>query len=236
MKQIVHNKNNNKWFSGRVLRFITQYSIIQQDEPVCVGLSGGVDSMTLLFVLEYIRRFSALKFDLSAIHVQVYAKNDPTILQDYCEALGVKFYDISIKKTDLPVSDKGICYTCSKLKKGAMIEFLKEKGINKVAFGHHADDLAETFLMNIDYHHIVETLKPVTYLDKNDFTVVRPLLCMTKKEIIRVHKYFELPKADYICDFEEKNRREVFREILSDIDDKLPGFSSRVAESFLKFD
>ncbi|MDD2205179.1 MAG: ATP-binding protein [Bacteroidales bacterium] len=234
MKDLSHNKNNNKWFSGKVLKIIQQHDLIKSGEKVCVGLSGGIDSTVLLFILEYIRRFSFLKFELSAIHAQVYAQNDTSELKKYCDFLEIEFFDISINKTNLPVPDKGICYTCSKLKKGAIIEFLTNKEIKKTAFGHHADDLTETLMMNLDYHHIVETLKPSTYLDKNDFTIIRPLLCLTKQEIIKLHSYFDLPTFHINCIYEEKNRREKYRNLVKNINADFPDFSKHTAEAFLK--
>ena len=234
VKEIIFNKNSNKWFSGKILELIDLYRLITTNEKICVGLSGGVDSMSLLFILEYIRRFSYLKYDLSAIHVQVYKKSDVNILQSYCDELGVKFVDIGIRKTNLPVPEKGICYTCSKLRKGAMIEYLKSEGINKLALGHHADDLAETLLMNMDYHRNVDALKPMTYLDRNEFTIIRPLLCLTKEEIVRVSKYYDIPISEYSCGYEENNMREKYRGMIRDIEKKSPGFSSRVAEAYLR--
>ena len=235
MKELKHNKNNNKWFSGNVLKIIQDFDLIKDGETIAVGLSGGIDSMTLLLVLEYISRFSHIKFRIIAVHAQIYDKHNTEILENYCKDLNVEFCNVYVDDHDLPVPSKGICYTCSKLRKGALIEFLQARGINKIAFGHHADDLLETLLMNMDYHKLLETLQPSTYLDKNDFYIIRPMLCLSKKEIIRVHKYFDLPLADFNCAYEEENRREVFRDLISDIDEKLPDFSNRAAESVLGF-
>ncbi|MDR2084164.1 MAG: hypothetical protein LBP67_04135 [Bacteroidales bacterium] len=230
-----HNKNTNKWFSGKVLRVIKDFNLIEDNEIIAVGLSGGVDSITLLLILEYIRRFSHINFKIIAVHVQVYDKHDTKILEDYCKDLDVEFMNIYVDDHNLPVPDKGICYTCSKLRKGALVEHLKARNINKVAFGHHADDLLETLLMNMDYHKLLDTLMPFTFLDRTGFYILRPMLCLSKKEIIKIHKYFELPLADFNCKYEEKNRREVFRDLVNDIDEKLPDFSNRAAESVLNF-
>lgn len=234
MKRIEYSKNNKKWFTTKLLKFNDLHSIIQVGDNVSVGLSGGVDSVTLLFLLEYLKRFSHLKFNLTAIHVNVYEKCDTKILKDYCDELEIEFFDIGIKKTDLPVPHKGICYTCSKLRKGAMIEYLKEKKINKLALGHHSDDLAETLLMNMDYHRTVDSLKPVSFLDRNDFTLLRPMLCMSKREIEVIHNAFQLPILDYYCGYEEKNMREKYRNLLDEMSSTLPNLKANISEAFLK--
>ncbi|MDL2239885.1 hypothetical protein LJC73_06765 [Bacteroidales bacterium OttesenSCG-928-L14] len=147
MIELKHNKNNNKWFSGKVLKTIQDFNLIEAGETIAVGLSGGIDSITLLLILEYISRFSHIKFHIIAVHVQVYDKHDTKVMEELCRDLDVEFFNIFANNHDLPVPEKGICYTCSKLKKGALIEDLKARGINKLAFGHHADDLLETLLM-----------------------------------------------------------------------------------------
>ena len=212
-----YGKNNNKWFAGNVLKAIRDFNMIEPGETVAVGLSGGVDSAVLLYVLVYINQYSPLKFPLVAFHIKTFSDYPISHLSDYAQSLGVPFISHKIygqEKGDIP--EKGICYTCSRLKKGAIIKMAQEHTIKKIAFGHHANDFAETFFMNIFEHKRIEGLNPANKLDKGDITIIRPMIYLEKETITRMAVHFNIPDLSISCPYEELNKRSDYRKLLND--------------------
>lgn len=119
-----YNKNHAKWFVTPALRAIHTYGLIQEGDQVCVGLSGGKDSVTLLYILSYLRRYSHLKYDLSAIHVRTSADYDTTLLRDYCDTLETPYIETAL---DVPgeVATEKVCSICARLKRGAAARALE---------------------------------------------------------------------------------------------------------------
>ena len=210
------NKNNGKWFVNDVLKAIRKYSLIEKGEEVCVALSGGKDSITLLFILYYINRYSYLKFDLSAIHVKM-AEYETNLLQELCNTLEVKYFEelLNIKNKSL---DDNICYLCARLKRGVISKFLENKKIRKIAYGHHANDVAETFFMNIIQYKKLGSFSPKVEFTDNSMIMIRPMIYLEEDTIRSIHKNSGLPVLDFNCPYIKKNIRENFKKSVNELD------------------
>jgi tRNA 2-thiocytidine biosynthesis protein TtcA len=211
-----YDKNYGKWFAGDVLRAVNTYSLIHDGESICVALSGGKDSITLLYILWYLNIYSHMQFNLSALHIKT-DRYDTSVLKDLCEEFNISYFEESLC-LEQAAPDKSICYVCSRLKRGAISDILKEQGISKIAYGHHANDVAETFFMNMVVNRKLGSFSPrVQYID-NDMVIIRPMIYLDEQTIINIHKHAELPILSYQCPYEQTNIRKDFKKAVEKLD------------------
>lgn len=205
---------------------ITKYKLIKDGDKIAVGVSGGKDSVTLLKLLAEYKRFSPEKFDLIAITIDLdfSGKNaDFSPIKDLCESLNVPYY---IEKTDIGKivfdvrKESNPCALCSKMRKGALNNLAKSLGFNKVAIGHHADDLIDTMMLSLFYEGRLSTFAPKSYLDKTDLTLIRPMIMLREMDVISYSK--ELPVVDSCCPANKQTKREYVKDVLRDIGKNIP--------------
>ncbi len=205
---------------------ITKYKLIRDGDKIAVGVSGGKDSVTLLKLLAEYRRFSPERFELIAITIDLNFKDsntDYTPIINLCKELNVEYY---IEKTDIGTivfdirKESNPCALCSKMRKGALNTLAKEKGCNKVALGHHADDLTDTLLMSMLYEGRLSTFAPKSYLDKMDLTLIRPMIMIKEMDVISYAK--TLPVVKSCCPANKLTKREEIKNIISRIGNDIP--------------
>ena len=205
---------------------ITKYNMIKNGDKIAVGVSGGKDSVTLLKLLAEYRRFSPERFDLIAISVDLNFKDNPTDfepLKNLCSELDVEYF---IEKTDIGQivfdvrKESNPCALCSKMRKGALNSLAKEKGCNKVALGHHADDLIDTLLLSLFYEGRLSTFAPKSYLDKTDLTLIRPMIMIKEMDIISYAK--NLPIVKSCCPANTFTKREYVKDVIRRIGEDIP--------------
>ncbi|MBO5067262.1 MAG: tRNA 2-thiocytidine(32) synthetase TtcA [Clostridia bacterium] len=205
---------------------ITKYKLIRDGDKIAVGVSGGKDSVTLLKLLAEYRRFSPERFELIAITIDLNFKDsntDYTPLINLCKELDVEYY---IEKTDIGTivfdvrKESNPCALCSKMRKGALNTLAKEKGCNKVALGHHADDLTDTLLMSMFYEGRLSTFAPKSYLDKMDLTLIRPMIMVKEVDVISYAK--TLPVVKSCCPANKLTKREEVKNIIRRIGNDIP--------------
>jgi len=226
------DKNYGKWFLSDLRKAIREYAMIEPGKRICVALSGGKDSITLLWMMAYLRKYSSLHMDLSAVHVRIFDDYDTQVLKDFCKSLGVEYFETRID-TIGQAHGKPACYICSRLKRGAMARLLKEKGIFKVAFGHHADDLATTFLMNLALNRKASAFSPVVKTPDAAITLIRPMIFLDRQTIARLHAHLKLPLLDFTCPYGETNIRSQYEKALELLAAKLEvkDLSKRIAKA-----
>ncbi len=205
---------------------ITKYKMIADGDKIAVGVSGGKDSVTLLKLLAEYKKFSPERFDLVAITVDLNfadQKTDYTPLERLCEELGVEYY---IEKTDIGTivfdvrKESNPCALCSKMRKGALNNLAKEKGCNKVALGHHADDLVDTLLLSLLHEGRLSTFAPKSYLDKVGLTLIRPMIMTKEIDVLSYSK--TLPVVKSCCPANKKTKREYVKDVISNIAKDVP--------------
>lgn len=215
MKDIPFDKNFGKWFANDVLRAIRRFDLISENEKISVALSGGKDSTTLLYILAYLKKYSDLTFSLSAVHIKL-ADYDTSSLKDFCKELHVDYFESALDFDHRDVIEN--CYICSRLKRGALSALLSTKKIFKIAYGHHATDVAETFLMNIINNKKLGALTPKVEIPESTMTIIRPMIYLEERTIKKLHAYFDLPDFDIPCPFRTKTERDSYKELLQEID------------------
>ena len=210
---------------SRSASFIKKHGLIADDAPIMVGLSGGKDSITLLMVLHEFLKRSKYKYSLSAGYVDLGLGADYHALEDLCRKLEVPFF---IEKSQIgPVvfdirQEKNPCSLCAKMRRGALNDLAKKNGFSKVALGHHQDDYVETFLLNLFFEGRCDTFKPLTYLDRMDITVIRPMLSVPE-ELIRKHSVnVDLPVVLNPCEADGHTRRDDMKSFLRQIESSHP--------------
>ena len=151
-----------------VRRAVDDYQMIEDGDKIAIGISGGKDSLTLLYALNGLKRFYPKKFDIHAVTVDLGFKNlNLTKIEQLCKELGVEY---TIVKTDIADiifeqrKETNPCSLCAKMRKGALNDAIKAVGCNKVAYAHHKDDVVETMLLSLIFEGRFHTFSPVTYL------------------------------------------------------------------------
>ena len=208
------------------------YQMIQEGDKIAVGISGGKDSLTLLYAMANLRQFYPKKFSLIAITVDLgYEGFDLTPVKLLCEHLQVEYHIVSTEIAKIIFSDKNEaspCSLCAKLRKGALNQKIKELGCNKVAYAHHMDDIIETMFLSMFYEGQFYSFAPVTHLDRSGITVIRPLMYVPEANVIGfLHKY-HLPLVKNPCPADGKTKREYVKQLVRQINLENPGVKKRI--------
>ena len=169
-------------------RAIQQFDMISPSDRIAIGISGGKDSMALLAAMARYQKFSPIPFELEAITLDAGLEGmDFSPIADYCRHINVPY---TIKKSAIAKvifdirQEKNPCALCARMRRGALHNLSKELGCNKIALGHHSDDVVETFFLSLLYESRINTFMPVTYLDRKQITLIRPLVFVKEKDII----------------------------------------------------
>lgn len=215
-----------------VRKAIDDYHMISAGDKIAIGISGGKDSLTLLYALSALRRFYPLKFDILAITVDLgFANLNLDKIQSLCEELQVEYQIVHTDIAKIVFEDRkesNPCSLCAKMRKGALNDAIKSAGCNKVAYAHHKDDVVETMMMSLIYEGRFHTFSPVTYLDRTGLTVIRPLMYMNEADVIGfVHKY-EVPVVKSPCPADGYTKREYIKQLVRQINLENPGVKERM--------
>lgn len=215
-----------------VRRAVDDYGMIAENDKIAVGISGGKDSLTLLYALNSLRRFYPKPFDICAVTVDLGFRNlDLSRIEALCATLGVEY---TIVHTDIAEiifetrRETNPCSLCAKMRKGALNDAVRQAGCNKVAYAHHKDDVVETMLMSLIYEGRFHTFSPVTFLDRTKLTVIRPLIYMKEADVIGfVHKN-SVPVVKSPCPADGHTKREYIKQLLKQLNQENPGVRERM--------
>lgn len=217
---------------GLVRRCIEDYNMIEAGDRVAVGVSGGKDSLTLLVVLAALREYYPIKFDLAALSVDMgLGGMDFSPVAELCARLNVPYL---VKKTEIgPIifdyrKEKNPCSMCAKMRRGALHNALAERGIKKIALGHHFDDAVETFFLSLFYEGRLSCFQPVTYLDRTGITQIRPLLYCGEQLIRHTAQRLDLPVVENPCPANGSTRREEMKVLLRQLEDRYPNLRKKI--------
>ncbi|MEG0804931.1 MAG: ATP-binding protein [Lachnospiraceae bacterium] len=216
---------------------IDDYGMIEEGDKIAVGISGGKDSLTLLYALKGLQRFYPKKFELMAITVHLgFEGLDLSKIQALCKELEIPYEIVDSEIYDIIFNQRkesNPCSLCAKMRKGALNEAVKRYGYNKVAYAHHRDDLVETMLLSLIYEGRFHSFSPITYLDRMDLTVIRPLMYVQESDVIGfMHKY-NLPVAKSPCPVDGYTKRQYVKELLRTLNSENPGVIDRMFTAIL---
>lgn len=211
---------------------IDDFQMIKENDSIAVGISGGKDSLTLLYALAGLRKFYPIHYSLTAVTVDLgYPDFDLTAIKELCQELDVPYHIIPteigaiIKEQNKKNSP---CSLCAKLRKGALNQAVVELGCNKVAYAHHKDDIIETMLLSLMFEGRFYTFPPVTHLDRSNLDVIRPLMYVPEVDVIGFKNHYNLPVVKNPCTFDGKTKRQYAKDLLQQLNKDHPGVKNRL--------
>ena len=217
---------------SKTRKAVDDYKMINENDTIAVGISGGKDSLALLHALAGMRRFYPIHYSLIAITCDLGFKNvDFNEIKKLCEELDVKYFIVESDISDIVFNvrkEENPCSLCAKMRKGAMYNFLKEVECSKIAYAHHQDDVVETYMMSLIYEGRQNTFSPVTYLDRTGVTVIRPFIFMKEADIIGFVKANNVPVLKSPCPVDGYTKRQYAKDLLKSINEEAPGVRDRI--------
>lgn len=212
-------------------RGVDDYGMINDGELITVGVSGGKDSLALLYGLAKLRTFYPKKFDICAVTLDMGFGMDFTPVTELCKELDVEYV---LKQTDIAEiifnirKESNPCSLCAKMRRGALHDAALELGSHKVALGHHNDDALDTFMLSLVYEGRINCFSPVTYLDRKDITLIRPLIYAPEAYVSGFAKRYELPVVRNKCPEDKRSKREYVKNLIYRLEKENPGFKTRL--------
>lgn len=216
---------------------VDEYKMIEEGDKIAIGISGGKDSLTMLYALHGLKRFYPNSFEIEAITVSLgYENFDTTPIQALCDELGVHYTVINTEIAKIIFDDRketNPCSLCAKMRKGAFNEKAKELGCNKIAYAHHKDDVIETMLLSLLFEGRFHSFSPKTYLDKMDLTVIRPIMYVTEADVIGFKNKYNLPVVKSPCPIDGYTKREYAKNLVKQLNTENPGAKDRMFTAIL---
>lgn len=219
---------------------INNYNMIQDGDKIAIGISGGKDSLTLLYALHGLMRFYPCKFELTAITVDLGFENfDLSPVQKLCDELSISYKIIPTNIGQILFNTRketNPCALCAKMRKGAFNQAAIELGCNKIAYAHHKDDIIETMMLSLIFEGRFYAFSPKTYLDRMELTVLRPLIYVSESEVIGFKNRFQLPVCKNPCPVDGKTKREYVKNLIKQLNHENPGVKDRLFHAIITGD
>ena len=216
---------------GLVRRCIEDYRMIEENDRIAVGVSGGKDSLVLLVLLAELRKYNHKPFTLEAITIDMGLGMDYSPIAELCQVLDVPY---TVVKTEIaPIifdhrKEKNPCSMCSKMRRGALNEALLERGLTKLALGHHYDDAVETFMMSLLFEGRISCFQPVTNLDRSGVIQIRPMLYIHEKTVDNFANRQGLPVIENRCPADKATKREETKQLIYQLSQQYPDLKERI--------
>ena len=223
---------------GLVRRCVQDYKMIEEGDRIGVGVSGGKDSVALLVFLAQLRKYNDKPFDIEAVTIDMGLGMDYTSIAQLCEKLDVQF---NLIKTEIgPIifdhrKEKNPCSMCAKMRRGALNQAILDRGMNKLALGHHYDDAVETFMMSLIYEGRISCFQPVTDLDRTGIVQIRPMLYIHEKTIDSFVARNDLPIITNRCPVDKYTKREEIKQLVYDLSATYPDLKERIFGAMQRF-
>lgn len=219
-------------FTSVVRKAVDEYHMIDEGDAVAVGVSGGKDSMLLLRSLQHLSTYYPKRFRVEAVTVELgFEGMDFTPVADMCRELKIPY---TCLKTDIREivfdvrQEENPCSLCAKMRRGALNDAIKARGISKLALGHHFDDAVETFMMSLIFEGRLSCFRPVTYMDRSGVTQIRPLIYAGEQKIINVASALKLPIVENPCPMDKTSKRYVIKQMLRGMSAEYPDMKTKI--------
>ncbi len=209
----------------KFLKGIVDYGLIEDGDRILVGLSGGKDSLALLELLAHRSKIYKPKFSVVAVHVEmsnIEYKSDTEYLRMYAESLDVPFVTYTTSFDPTTDTRKSPCFLCSWNRRKALFTVAKEHGCNKIALGHHMDDILETLLMNMTFQGAISTMPPRLVMKKFDMSIIRPMCLIQETDLIELAKLRGYKKQIKNCPYEKDSHRSDMKSFMDMLDKMNP--------------
>ena len=223
---------------GLVRRCAEDYNMIKQGDRIGVGVSGGKDSLALLVLLAQLRKFHQKSFEIEAICVDLGFSMDFSPIEALCRELDVPFHLVDTQIAQVIFDyrkEKNPCSMCAKMRRGALNQALLDRGLNKLALGHHYDDAVETFVMSLIYEGRISCFQPVTDLDRTGIIQIRPMLYMHEQTIANFAQAQNLPIVQNRCPVDKRTKREEIKQLVYELSGRYPDLRERIFGAMQRF-
>ena len=216
---------------GPIRRAVQEYDMISDGDKIAVGVSGGKDSGALLFALHQLSHFYPKKFSIVAVIIDMGTGMDYAPLEEKIRAAGIECVR---KQTDISKlifevrKEPNPCALCAVMRRGALNRTAVELGCNKVALGHHYDDVLETFWLNLIHGGRLGCFQPVTYLDRTEVTVIRPMIYVQEKDAKGFCRTEQIPIIENPCPANGETQRQEMKDLMRELEHRYPGLRKRV--------
>lgn len=215
-----------------VRKAIEDYHMIEEGDKIAIGISGGKDSLALLYALSKLKNFYPESFDIIALTIDLGFENyDTTLLSQYAASLQVPYYVEKTQIADIVFryrQEENPCSLCSRMRKGAFNERAKALGCNKIAYAHHKDDVLNSFLMSMLYEGRIHTFSPVTHLEQSEITLIRPLIYAYEGEIRSFASEQHLPVSKNPCPADGVTKRQEANDLILELKKTVPQVKERM--------
>lgn len=205
---------------------IEEYNMIEEGDKIAVALSGGKDSISLLMALKRLQRFYPVKFELIAVSINPgFEFFNKEFLEKTCKDIDVPLFieDTNIKEIVFDVrKEKNPCSLCANFRRGALNSVAIRENCNKIALGHNEDDVLETFLLNLLYTGSINTFAPVSFMDRSNITLIRPLIYTPEKYIKKFVRKNEIEVMPKSCPMDGFSKREDMKKMITDLQVDIP--------------
>jgi tRNA(Ile)-lysidine synthase TilS/MesJ len=216
---------------------VDEYEMIDEGDRIAIGISGGKDSLTLLYALHGLQRFYPNHFEIEAITVSLgYENFNLEPIRALCHSMGISYTVVDTEIARIVFDERresNPCSLCAKMRKGAFNQKAKELGCNKIAYAHHKDDVVETMLLSMIYEGRFYSFSPKTFLDRMELTVIRPLMFVSEADVIGFKNKYDLPVIKSPCPADGYTRRHYVKDLLRQLNLENPGVKDRMFSAIL---
>jgi len=229
-KQDTESRRLEKRLNERFVKAMATYHLIEDDDHILVGLSGGKDSLLLLELLAKRAKIEHPRFSIEALHVRmenIHYETDTSYLQQFCDNLGVKLHvrttrfeigEETIKDSRDARRQKQPCFLCSWMRRKEMFNLAQELDCNKIALGHHQDDILHTALMNLTFQGRFGSMPARLKMRKMPLTIIRPLCLIEESDIKAYAELQGYQKQQKLCPYETDSHRTDIKRLYNDIE------------------
>ena len=217
---------------------INDFEMIEDGDKIAIGVSGGKDSLALLYGLAGIRKIVPEKIEIVAITVDLgYEGFDTSSIQELCKSLEIEFHLVKTQIAQIlqaKVQKGTYCSLCAKMRKGALTNYAKSLGCNKIAYAHHKDDFIETMMLSLLYEGQFFSFPPKMYFKESDITLIRPMIYIPESDVIGFKNKYQLTAVKNPCPHDGITRREYVKNLIRQIQKENPEAKQRMFNAILK--
>ncbi len=234
------NLNLPQIIFSKIVRAVVEFELIDDDDKILIGVSGGKDSLLLTYALACLKQRTQKNFSLAALTIDPRFNDDfsekISRVKKFCNELGIahEVHVVDIAALIREQKNKSPCYTCAYFRRAAVNRRAVELGANKVAYAHHLDDAVETFFMSLLSSGQLTTFQPKTFLDRTSVTVIRPLVYLRESEITDFAAERGLDVMKSPCPFDGLTNRQRIKNLIVELEKIFPDLFSHLAAAMRK--
>ncbi|MEG1559573.1 MAG: tRNA 2-thiocytidine biosynthesis TtcA family protein [Clostridia bacterium] len=225
---------------GCIRRADERFNMINPGDNICIGVSGGKDSLLLMYALKLYQRFCKKPYTVRGVMLDLgLVPQDTERISEFARNIDVPFDVVKTNIGDLVFNirgDKNPCAMCAKLRRGALNNFAVEHGCNLVALGHNREDVIETFFLSLLFESRLNTFGPITYLNRKNIAIIRPLVFLPEKNALSMVRKLDLPVLPANCPIAGKTKREDMKHLISHLSTIVPDADKRIMNAIVDTD